>query len=61
MTSISLNSSFRQESKQFLKLAIPLTSAQIAQSLTGFFDTIMMGRLGAETSMSFYSFQLSIA
>ena len=49
MTSISLSPSLRTESKQFLKLAIPLTSAQIAQSLTGFFDTIMMGRLGAET------------
>ena len=49
MTSITFSSSLRRESKQFLKLAIPLTSAQIAQSLTGFFDTIMMGRLGAET------------
>lgn len=42
-------SPLQREAKQFLKLAIPLTSAQIAQSLTGFFDTIMMGRLGAET------------
>lgn len=49
MTSITLNSSLRKESKKFLKLAIPLVSAQLAQSLTGFFDTIMMGRLGAET------------
>ena len=49
MTSISLSSLLRIESKQFLKLAIPLVSAQVAQSLTGFFDTIMMGRLGAET------------
>ena len=37
------------EIKKFLQLAIPLASAQVAQSLTGFFDTIMMGRLGAET------------
>ncbi|MBE9047172.1 MATE family efflux transporter [Pleurocapsales cyanobacterium LEGE 10410] len=44
-----LDSSIRQESKKFLQLAIPLASAQVAQSLTGFFDTIMMGRLGAET------------
>ncbi len=36
-------------SKEFLQLAIPLVSAQVTQSLTGFFDTIMMGRLGAET------------
>lgn len=49
MTSIALSSTLRKESKKFLKLAIPLVSAQLAQSLTGFFDTIMMGRLGAET------------
>lgn len=41
--------SFRQEMKKFLQLAIPLASAQLAQSLTGFFDTLMMGRLGAKT------------
>ena len=46
---ITLNSSIRIEIKQFFQLAIPLASAQVAQSLTGFFDTIMMGRLGAET------------
>ena len=49
MTSILFSSPLRTESKQFLKLAIPLAGAQVAQSLTGFFDTIMMGRLGAET------------
>ncbi len=43
------NGSTFQEGKNFLKLAIPLVGAQIAQSLTGFCDTIMMGRLGAET------------
>ena len=46
---ITLNSPIRNEIKQFFQLAIPLASAQVAQSLTGFFDTIMMGRLGAET------------
>ena len=46
---ITLNSSIRTEIKQFFQLAIPLASAQVAQSLTGFFDTIMMGRLGATT------------
>ena len=46
---ITLNSSTRTEIKQFFQLAIPLASAQVAQSLTGFFDTIMMGRLSAET------------
>ena len=48
-TVITLNTSIRHEIKQFFQLAIPLASAQVAQSLTGFFDTIMMGRLGAET------------
>ena len=38
-----------QETKQLLKLAIPLASAQVAQALTGFCDTLMMGRLGAST------------
>ncbi len=45
--SLNLNSVSR-EMKQFLRLAIPLASAQLAQSLTGCFDTLMMGRLGAE-------------
>ena len=44
-----LNSSTRKEIQQFFQLAIPLASAQVAQSLTGFFDTMMMGRLGATT------------
>ncbi len=62
MSFILLNSSIRTESKKFLQLAIPLASAQVAQSMTGFFDTIMMGRLGAETlaagglaSLTFFS------
>ena len=41
--------SLRSEMRNFLRLAIPLAGAQLAQSLTGFFDTLMMGRLGAET------------
>ena len=49
MTFITLNSSTRKEIEQFFQLAIPLASAQVAQSLTGFFDTMMMGRLGATT------------
>ncbi|MEM7581191.1 MAG: MATE family efflux transporter [Mastigocoleus sp.] len=49
MTLIAVNYPIRTEIKKFLQLAIPLASAQVAQSLTGFFDTIMMGRLGAET------------
>jgi MATE family multidrug resistance protein len=49
MTLMSVFFSIHKEIKKFLQLAIPLASAQVAQSLTGFFDTIMMGRLGAET------------
>lgn len=49
MTLTVASSPLRRETKKFLQLAIPLVSAQLAQSMTGFFDTIMMGRLGAET------------
>ena len=49
MNSVSVSSPLRKEIAKFLQLAIPLASAQVAQSLTGFFDTIMMGRLGAES------------
>ncbi|NEQ53992.1 MAG: MATE family efflux transporter [Leptolyngbya sp. SIO3F4] len=38
----------RSEVQEFFKLAIPLISAQVAQSATGFADTIMMGRMGPE-------------
>jgi MATE family multidrug resistance protein len=48
MTSISLRSNLQLEIKEFLKLAIPLASAQVAQSATGFADTVMMGRMGAD-------------
>ncbi len=37
------------ESREFLKLAIPLASAQVAQAGIGFVDTIMMGHLGTES------------
>ena len=43
------NSTIYREAKQLLNLAIPLVSAQLAQALTGFVDTLMMGRLGAST------------
>ncbi|MCM0593490.1 MAG: MATE family efflux transporter [Gloeotrichia echinulata DEX184] len=42
-------SNIRTEVKEFLKLAVPLASAQVAQSLVGFIDTVMMGHLGRET------------
>ena len=38
----------KAEIREFLKLAIPLASAQVAQALTGFVDTLMMGRLGQD-------------
>ncbi|MUL35186.1 MATE family efflux transporter [Gloeocapsopsis dulcis] len=37
------------EIREFLKLAVPLASAQVAQASVGFVDTIMMGHLGAES------------
>lgn len=43
-----MSSIIRTEIREFFKLAIPLASAQVAQSATGFADTVMMGRLGAE-------------
>ena len=48
MTSLSIKSNIRNEIQGFLQLAVPLTSAQVAQSATGFADSIMMGHLGAE-------------
>lgn len=48
MTSIYGRSNLQTEIREFFKLAIPLVSAQVAQSATGFADTIMMGRLGAD-------------
>jgi MATE family multidrug resistance protein len=44
-----MRSHIRTEIQAFLSLAIPLASAQVAQSATGFADTVMMGRLGQET------------
>ncbi|NER78552.1 MAG: MATE family efflux transporter [Leptolyngbya sp. SIO1D8] len=48
MTDIFLKSNLKTEIREFLKLAVPLASAQVAQSTTGFADTIMMGRMGAD-------------
>ncbi len=39
----------KAEAREFIKLAIPLASAQLAQSATGFVDTLMMGWLGSTT------------
>jgi len=40
------------EVQQCLLLAVPLAAAQIAQSATGFVDTVMMGWLGSQTIAS---------
>lgn len=48
MIAIPIKSHLRLEVREFFKLAIPLASAQVAQSATGFADTIMMGRMGAD-------------
>ncbi len=48
MNSISIRSNIQTEIREFLKLAIPLASAQVAQAITGFVDTVMMGWLGQE-------------
>lgn len=37
------------EVREFVKLAVPLASAQVAQALVGFVDTLMMGHLGSES------------
>lgn len=49
MTSTLIKLNIRTEFQEFLQLAVPLASAQVAQSATGFVDTLMMGKLGAET------------
>ncbi|MBD2771991.1 MATE family efflux transporter [Iningainema tapete] len=49
MTFFRVGSNIRTEIQELIKLAIPLVSAQLAQSVTGFADTVVMGRLGAET------------
>ncbi|MBD2022673.1 MATE family efflux transporter, partial [Leptolyngbya sp. FACHB-36] len=49
MTSLLMRSVVRSEIREFLRLAVPLASAQVAQAATGFVDTVMMGWLGRET------------
>lgn len=48
MVTSQLRYSLHQEIREFLKLAMPLAGAQVAQSATGFVDTIMMGRMGPD-------------
>ncbi len=42
------NNPLRKEIRESLRLAIPLAGAQVAHSATGFADTVMMGRMGAD-------------
>ncbi|MGF1521486.1 MAG: MATE family efflux transporter [Leptolyngbyaceae cyanobacterium] len=51
MKLLALHQDLRIEIREFLKLAIPLASAQVAQAMTGFVDTVMMGWLG-QTSLA---------
>lgn len=44
-----VKSNIRTEIQEFLKLAVPLASAQVAQAATGFVDTLMMGHLGQQS------------
>lgn len=46
MKAFGVSAATQSEIREFLKLALPLASAQVAQALTGFVDTLMMGRLG---------------
>ncbi|MEM9006601.1 MAG: MATE family efflux transporter [Cyanobacteria bacterium P01_F01_bin.86] len=46
MKVFSFHPALKLEAQEFLKLAIPLASAQVAQAMTGFVDTVMMGWLG---------------
>ncbi|NEQ43744.1 MAG: MATE family efflux transporter [Leptolyngbya sp. SIOISBB] len=48
MKVFAISPATQSEIREFLKLALPLASAQVAQALTGFVDTLMMGRLGQE-------------
>ncbi|MEL7084980.1 MAG: MATE family efflux transporter, partial [Cyanobacteria bacterium J06597_1] len=48
MIVLPMRDRLREEVREFLKLAIPLASAQVAQSATGFADTVMMGRMGPD-------------
>jgi MATE family multidrug resistance protein len=46
---LPLSTPIQTEFRAFVRLTIPLASAQIAQATTGFIDTIMMGWIGRET------------
>jgi MATE family multidrug resistance protein len=48
MANIATRLNIQAEAREFLKLALPLAGAQVAQAATGFVDTVMMGWLGQD-------------
>ncbi|MEM9150867.1 MAG: MATE family efflux transporter [Cyanobacteria bacterium P01_F01_bin.3] len=60
-----MRSSWIPEGQAFLKLAIPLAAAQLAQFAVSFVDTIMMGRLGTDSlasgGLAASTFQMALA
>ena len=61
----AVRSSWIPEGQAFLKLAIPLAAAQLAQFAVSFVDTIMMGRLGTDSlasgGLAASTFQMALA
>lgn len=49
VTTTFSKSNISLETREFLKLAVPLAGAQVAQAVVGFVDTLMMGHLGAQS------------
>jgi multidrug resistance protein, MATE family len=49
VTKTLIRSGIGIEVQEFVKLAVPLAGAQVAQAVVGFVDTLMMGHLGAES------------
>ncbi|MBE9102173.1 MATE family efflux transporter [Vacuolonema iberomarrocanum] len=49
VTKVFAKSDITIEAREFIKLAVPLAGAQVAQALVGFVDTLMMGHLGAQS------------
>jgi len=48
MVYLSFSKPVQTEVREFIRLTVPLASAQVAQAATGFVDTVMMGWLGQE-------------
>lgn len=67
VTKMLIKSNILTEIGEFLKLAVPLASAQVAQAAVGFVDTLMMGHLGPQSlaagglASTTFQFLLSVA